>query len=74
MQIYSSKSIKYSSVSHSGQPFTYWISLFEANYGDITEFYNNLQASNNEKLITINNLLIDLIEKSAILPKNTNNN
>lgn len=54
--------------------FTYWISLFEANYGDITEFYNNLQASNNEKLITINNLLIDLIEKSAILPKNTNIN
>lgn len=42
--------------------FDYWISMFEANYGDILIFYNNFGGSNSEKLIAINNLLTDLIE------------
>lgn len=48
--------------------FTYWISLFEAQFGDITIFYNNLAASNSEKLVMINNLLNDMIAEMAILP------
>jgi hypothetical protein len=42
--------------------FNYWISMFEARYGDILIFYNNFDASNSEKLVAINNLLINLIE------------
>lgn len=42
--------------------FNYWISMFEAKYGDILIFYNNFDASNSEKLIAINNLLINLIQ------------
>jgi hypothetical protein len=36
--------------------------MFEAKYGDILIFYNNFDASNSEKLIAINNLLINLIQ------------
>lgn len=43
--------------------FDYWISLFEANYGDILNFYVNLEATESEKLIVINNLIINLIPK-----------
>lgn len=42
--------------------FNYWISMFEAEYGDITIFYNNFGASNSQKLIAINNLITDLIQ------------
>jgi hypothetical protein len=42
--------------------FNYWISMFEAKYGDILIFYNNFDASNSEKLIAINNLLNNLIQ------------
>lgn len=41
--------------------FNYYISLFEAEYGDIQTFYSGLEASNSEKLILIKNLLNDLI-------------
>jgi len=53
--------------------FNYWISLFEARFGDISVFYNNLKASNSEKIIMINNLLIDLIDEMVIVPKQLNN-
>lgn len=43
--------------------FSYFISLFEAKYGDILQFYNNLDASNSERLIVIKNLLTGLIPK-----------
>jgi hypothetical protein len=45
--------------------FNHYISLFEAKYGDILNFYINLDASNSEKLIVINNLLLDLIKSST---------
>lgn len=51
--------------------FDYWISMFEAKYGDILIFYNNLATeSNSEKLILINNMLEDIIPEApkAILP------
>tara|TARA_R110001583_G_scaffold36922_5_gene121090 strand:+ start:2314 stop:4029 length:1716 start_codon:yes stop_codon:yes gene_type:complete len=53
--------------------FNYWISLFEANYGDLLQFYNGLgDASNASKLLLINNLIKDLIDK-AIVPELTTN-
>lgn len=51
--------------------FDYWISMFEAKFGDILIFYNNLATeSNSEKLILINNMLEDIIPEApkAILP------
>lgn len=45
--------------------FDYWISMFEAEYGDILIFYNNFEATNSEKLIAINNLLTDLIKQNT---------
>jgi len=43
--------------------FTYWISQFEANFGDIVTFYKEIDLSNAEKLTIINNLIIELISK-----------
>jgi hypothetical protein len=51
--------------------FNYWLSLFEASYGSIVLFWQGMGDSpENEKLITINNLLIDLIINNT----NTNDN
>lgn len=41
--------------------FIYYINLFEAKYGDINEFYDNIQATNSERLIIINNLIYEMI-------------
>ena len=41
--------------------FSYWISMFEAFYGSIVVFWNGMDSSDSEKLITINNLIINLI-------------
>jgi len=46
--------------------FTYWISIFEAQYGDIVTFYNNLDVSKAEKLTLINNLIIDIIKQNNL--------
>lgn len=43
--------------------FSYWISKFEAMYGDIVTFYQEQDLSNDEKLIFINNILIELIKE-----------
>jgi hypothetical protein len=45
--------------------FNYWISQFEALYGDILMFYKNLESNNAEKLRFINNLIIDIINKQT---------
>jgi hypothetical protein len=42
--------------------FNYWISKFEAQYGDIIVFFMDLDGEDNEKITLINNLLIDLIK------------
>lgn len=54
--------------------FTYWISLFEARYGDIVIFWNESKASESEKLIMINNLLLELINSNINLKKQENGN
>ena len=50
--------------------FNYWIDMFEANYGDITYFWNTSLASDAEKLILINRLLNDLINSNYEKPSN----
>lgn len=41
--------------------FDYWIAMFESEYGDILQFYKELDATDNEKLIAIKNLILNLI-------------
>ena len=43
--------------------FAYWIAQFEAIYGDIVTFYQELAIDNKEKLVFINNILTQLIKK-----------
>lgn len=44
--------------------FNYWISHFEAQYGDIVEFYKDAAGTKAEKLELINSLIISLIQNS----------
>lgn len=46
--------------------FNFWISRFEAEYGDIVAFYKNLNVDNSEKILFINNLIIELIKSSQL--------
>ena len=56
--------------------FNYWINLFEVYYGDIVVFCDGMEsAEENQKLIRINNLLRDLIQKNVTnLTINNNGN
>lgn len=42
--------------------FNYWISLFEAEYGDLVYFWESTEGSQSEKILMMNNLLSGLIE------------
>jgi hypothetical protein len=42
--------------------FNYWIARFEAFYGSITAFWNNLENEESEKIVIINNLITNLIQ------------
>lgn len=42
--------------------FNYWISQFEAQFGDIVTFWKQLDNDNSQKIILINNLIIIIIE------------
>lgn len=46
--------------------FNYWISKFEAIYGDIVSFYRDMDMEKAEKLLFINNLIIGMIEVEII--------
>lgn len=53
--------------------FNYWIGYFEADYGDIVEFWNDLgEISNSQKLIIINNLIIEIINQAIVPIQQTN--
>ena len=41
--------------------FSYWISMFESTFGSIATFWKDMESSESEKLITLNNLIINLI-------------
>ena len=49
--------------------FNYWIGMFEANYGNIYTFWNEMNASDSEKIILLNNLIEDLIKTNINLNK-----
>lgn len=51
--------------------FMYWITMFEATYGEITMFWNELDIKESEKLLLINNLIKDIIKKEVPEPKPT---
>ena len=42
--------------------FMYWISKFEATYGNIATFWNDTEGSESEKTILLNNLIFNLIQ------------
>ena len=44
--------------------FTYWISMFESFFGNIAVFWDGMKTSDSEKLVTINNLIVSLINKN----------
>jgi len=46
--------------------FNYWISQFEALYGDIVSFYQLLDEEKAQRLSVINNLLSDIINKKIV--------
>ena len=54
--------------------FNYWISLFEAQFGDILVFAQAIEGSESEKILLINNLIINLItqQNEQNNSKNTN--
>lgn len=49
--------------------FMYWINLFEASYGEITMFWNEMDIKESEKLLLINNLIKDIIQNEVPEPK-----
>lgn len=56
--------------------FNYWISLFEATYGDIVVFWNDVlnNMKDDEKLFVINKLITNLIKTNYEQSKTTINN
>jgi len=53
--------------------FSNWITIFEANYGDILGFYNGMDASEGEKLAYITNILMEIVRNDINL-NNTQKN
>lgn len=50
--------------------FNYWISAFEAEYGDLLTFFNSMpEASDAQKYLVINNLIKNLINKNTVVEK-----
>jgi hypothetical protein len=44
--------------------FNYWVSNFEAEYGDIVIFFNSMDVIDSQRYLAINNLIIEQIKKS----------
>jgi hypothetical protein len=44
--------------------FNYWVSNFEAEYGDILIFFNSMDVIDSQRYLAINNLIIEQIKKS----------
>lgn len=47
--------------------FNYWIGLFESQFGDILVFFQTIEGTDSEKLVLINNLILQIINE-AIVP------
>lgn len=48
--------------------FMYWITMFEANYGEITMFWNEMDIKESEKLLLINKLIKQIIVSEVPKP------
>lgn len=46
--------------------FNYWINRFEAEYGDIVEFFNSFEMSTAQRYALINNLITNIIKDESI--------
>ena len=42
--------------------FTYWINMFESTYGNIVYFWDEIDGSDSEKIILLNNLIFNIIQ------------
>jgi hypothetical protein len=49
--------------------FNYWISQFEAKYGDLVAFYSLMDVEKPQKLALINSLIIEIINSYKIIEK-----
>lgn len=47
--------------------FDYWITMFEARYGDISLFWKSIDATDSEKIILLNNLIEQIINENINL-------
>ena len=45
--------------------FSYWVSMFESFYGNIATFWKEMESSDSTKLITLNNLMLNLIKTNT---------
>jgi hypothetical protein len=52
--------------------FNFWIAHFESFYGDLTAFWNSMNAKESEKVIVINNQITKLIQTNTNLKTQTN--
>ncbi len=48
--------------------FIHWVQLFEATYGSLTTFWESMEASDSEKIILLQRLLIQLIKSNVGKP------
>lgn len=46
--------------------FNYWIDQFEAYYGNIVQFYKDMETTKAEKIVLINNLILEIINNSKV--------
>jgi hypothetical protein len=49
--------------------FNYWISQFEAKYGDLVAYYSLMDVEKPQKLALINNLIVEIINSYKIIEK-----
>ena len=52
--------------------FNYWVAMFEAQYGNILEFYNSFEVDESQRIILINNLITQIIKKDEQTNKPSN--
>lgn len=45
--------------------FSYWIAMFESTFGNIVSFWESTKAPESERIISINNLIISLINSNT---------
>jgi hypothetical protein len=49
--------------------FNHWIAIFESFYGDVTAFWNSMEAKDSEKIVLLNSLITNLIPNTNLKQK-----